>query len=34
MPARGLTLEEVRYPDDHDLAARAIESRTRRELPS
>jgi len=28
----GLTLEEVRYPDDAGLAARVRESRTRREL--
>ncbi|SDD76258.1 tRNA pseudouridine(38-40) synthase TruA [Auraticoccus monumenti] len=28
MVARGLTLEEVRYPPDHELAARAAEART------
>ncbi|HET8971456.1 MAG TPA: tRNA pseudouridine(38-40) synthase TruA [Candidatus Nanopelagicales bacterium] len=32
MPAHGLTLEEVGYPPDDRLAARAIESRTRRTL--
>jgi tRNA pseudouridine38-40 synthase len=32
MPARGLTLEEVGYPPDEQLAARAQQSRTRREL--
>jgi tRNA pseudouridine38-40 synthase len=31
MPAAGLTLEEVGYPDDHELAARVLEARTRRE---
>ncbi len=30
MPARGLTLEEVRYPPEEELAARAVESRTMR----
>jgi tRNA pseudouridine38-40 synthase len=29
-PAHGLTLEEVAYPPDVDLAARAVETRTRR----
>ncbi len=33
MPARGLTLEEVRYPADDQLAVRATEARTLRELP-
>ena len=32
MPARGLTLEEVGYPSDDQLAARAVQARTRREL--
>jgi tRNA pseudouridine38-40 synthase len=32
MPARGLTLEEVGYPPDDQLAARAQQARTRREL--
>jgi tRNA pseudouridine38-40 synthase len=32
MPARGLTLEEVGYPPDDQLAARAEQARTRREL--
>jgi tRNA pseudouridine38-40 synthase len=32
MPAQGLTLEEVGYPADDELAHRARESRTRREL--
>ena len=32
MPARGLTLEEVGYPPDDQLAARARQSRTRRAL--
>lgn len=32
-PARGLVLEEVVYPDDEQLAHRAIESRTVRTLP-
>jgi tRNA pseudouridine38-40 synthase len=27
VPAHGLTLEEVRYPADEELAARALESR-------
>jgi tRNA pseudouridine38-40 synthase len=31
MPAAGLTLEEVRYPPDHELAQRALEARTMRE---
>jgi len=31
MPAHGLTLEEVRYPPDHVLAARAAQARTRRD---
>ena len=30
-PAHGLTLEEVAYPPDADLAARAVEARTRRD---
>ena len=30
MPARGLVLEEVRYPADADLEARAAEARTSR----
>ena len=34
MPPGGLTLEEVRYPDDHELAARATEARAVRELRS
>jgi tRNA pseudouridine38-40 synthase len=33
MPAHGLTLEEVRYPPDHLLAARVAESRRRRDEP-
>ena len=33
VPPHGLTLEEVGYPDDADLAARAEESRARREVP-
>lgn len=33
MPARGLVLEEVVYPDDSGLAARAVEARQRRQLP-
>lgn len=32
MPARGLTLEEVGYPPDDQLAARAAEARARRSL--
>jgi len=32
-PAHGLTLEEVRYPDDADLAARAEQTRARRTAP-
>ncbi len=31
VPPQGLTLEEVGYPDDAELAARAAESRTRRD---
>jgi tRNA pseudouridine38-40 synthase len=31
MPAAGLTLEEVGYPADHELAARALEARALRE---
>jgi tRNA pseudouridine38-40 synthase len=34
MPARGLTLIEVGYPDDGDLAARAETTRARRDEPS
>ena len=34
MPARGLTLEEVGYPSDERLAARALESRSLRILPA
>jgi len=33
MPAHGLCLEEISYPPDDRLAARAAESRTTRELP-
>lgn len=33
MPAHGLTLVEVTYPDDHDLVARAEEARSVRTLP-
>ncbi|WP_370893827.1 tRNA pseudouridine(38-40) synthase TruA [Janibacter sp. GXQ6167] len=33
MPAHGLSLEEVGYPADHELAARAEQARARRELP-
>ncbi|WP_127571492.1 tRNA pseudouridine(38-40) synthase TruA [Georgenia faecalis] len=33
-PARGLTLEEVGYPDDVHLAARALEARAVRTLPT
>jgi tRNA pseudouridine38-40 synthase len=33
MPAHGLSLEEVRYPDDTDLAAQAVRARARRVLP-
>ncbi|MGL5930394.1 MAG: tRNA pseudouridine synthase A [Dermatophilaceae bacterium] len=33
MPAHGLSLEEVVYPPDDDLAARAEEARVRRALP-
>jgi tRNA pseudouridine38-40 synthase len=32
MPAAGLTLEEVGYPADHELAARAYEARAMRDL--
>ncbi len=32
MPAKGLTLTEVGYPDDHELEARAGQTRARREL--
>jgi tRNA pseudouridine38-40 synthase len=32
MPAHGLTLEEVGYPADHELAARAHEARAVRQL--
>jgi tRNA pseudouridine38-40 synthase len=32
MPAHGLTLEEVAYPADHELAARAFEARAIRQL--
>ena len=32
MPAAGLTLEEVGYPADHELAARAREARAVRQL--
>jgi tRNA pseudouridine38-40 synthase len=31
MPASGLTLEEVGYPADHELAKRALEARAMRE---
>ena len=34
MPPGGLTLEEVRYPDDHELATRATEARAVRQLRS
>lgn len=34
MPAAGLTLEEVGYPPDTELAARAVEARTVRTAPS
>jgi tRNA pseudouridine38-40 synthase len=34
LPAHGLTLEEVGYPDDDLLAARAVEARAVRTLPS
>ena len=33
MPAHGLSLEEVAYPDDAGLAARAEEARATRSLP-
>ncbi len=32
MPAKGLVLTEVGYPDDHELEARASQTRARREL--
>jgi tRNA pseudouridine38-40 synthase len=32
MPAAGLTLEEVGYPADHELARRVLESRAMREV--
>ena len=34
MPARGLTLTQVGYPDDRRLAARAAETRQRRGPPT
>ena len=34
MPAHGLTLEEVSYPPDDQLAARAVEARNVREVPT
>lgn len=34
MPAHGLVLEEVRYPDDAGLAARAVAARRRRDEPA
>jgi tRNA pseudouridine38-40 synthase len=34
MPPHGLTLEEVAYPDDADLAARAAQTRTVRTVPT
>ena len=34
MPPHGLSLEEVSYPPDADLAARAVEARSTRALPS
>ena len=33
VPAHGLTLEEVGYPPDDELAARATQTRAKRELP-
>jgi tRNA pseudouridine38-40 synthase len=33
MPARGLVLTQVGYPDDAELALRAVQTRARRELP-
>ncbi|MEO3938170.1 tRNA pseudouridine synthase A [Dermatophilaceae bacterium Soc4.6] len=33
MPPHGLSLEEVTYPSDEEVAVRALESRTRRYLP-
>ena len=32
LPAKGLTLTEVGYPPDEELAARALQTRARREL--
>ena len=32
MPAKGLSLEEIAYPADEDLAARAEQTRARRDL--
>ncbi len=34
LPAHGLTLEEVGYPDDEQLAARAQQARARRGEPA
>lgn len=34
MPAHGLSLEEVRYPPDAQLAERAVAARARRDLPA
>ena len=34
MPARGLTLTQVGYPEDAELALRAVQTRARRELPT
>ncbi len=34
VPPQGLTLEEVRYPGDAELAARAAETRRVREVPA
>ena len=33
MPAQGLTLTQVGYPEDAEMAIRAVETRARRELP-
>ena len=33
VPALGLTLEEVGYPSEDELAGRAIQARAKRELP-
>jgi hypothetical protein len=33
-PALGLTLEEVHYPPDGEVAARALAARRRREAPA